>query len=120
MALLPGFKLLRAKRDPDGYRALVRLEADSPLLSGHFPGHPILPGIAHLGLGLYAVHEMEGREHCLVEVQGVRFRRPTLPGDLIEVAVVRASETGSVRFELRSADVVLSRGLLVVEDEISA
>lgn len=118
MPLLPGLIVLRASRDPKGYRAVVRLEPDSPLLSGHFPGHPILPGIAHLGIGLHGVDELLGREHSLVAVRDVRFRRAARPEDLIELAVVGAAEPGSFRFELRAADEVMSRGLLVVKDDV--
>ena len=52
MSLFEGLTLLEAANKPERYRALFRLEPGSPVLSGHFPGHPILPGIAHLALAL--------------------------------------------------------------------
>ena len=96
MPSLPGLVLLQASREGESYRARVRLEPESPLLRGHFPGHPILPGIAQLGLALGGARELVGGEASLVSLRGVRFRRPVRPGDAIELVVTRSAAPGSV------------------------
>jgi 3-hydroxymyristoyl/3-hydroxydecanoyl-(acyl carrier protein) dehydratase len=66
-------------------------------------------------MGVCAIDAMQGRQHHLVEVHGARFRQPVVPGDLIELTVVSAGDAGSMQFELRRADTIVSRGLLVLE-----
>ena len=118
MPSLAGLTLLQASREPARYRALLRLEPDSPLLAGHFPGHPILPGIAHLGLALRGARELEGQALSLASLRGVRFRRPVAPGDTIELSVARSAGPRSLRFELRRAADLLSSGVFVVGEDV--
>ena len=65
---------------------------------GHFPGHPIMPGVlmieamAQTG-GLLLLQEVPDRENKLlyfVAVDGARFRRPVVPGDqlMLDVTVI--------------------------------
>lgn len=114
MAHYEGLTLLEASGGEGTYCARLRLEPSSPLFGGHFPGHPILPAIAHLGLALEAAKSLEGRDLTLVGVRGVRFRRPLEPGAALELVVAHGVEAGSLRFELRSGEVLASSGTLVV------
>ena len=114
MSLFEGLTLLEAAKQPERYRALFRLEPDSPVLSGHFPGHPILPGIAHLGLALQGARELEGFGVELLSLHGVRLRHPVRPEDTVELIVVRGSGPGSLRFEIRRGETLLSSGAIVV------
>jgi 3-hydroxymyristoyl/3-hydroxydecanoyl-(acyl carrier protein) dehydratase len=109
-----GLTLLESSGEAGTYRIRLRLEPDSPVLAGHFPGHPILPGIAHLGLALDAARALEERALTLAALRGVRFRRPVRPGDVVDLVVARGAAPGDVRFELRSAEEVASSGTLIV------
>ena len=115
MSRLEGLTLLRATKELGRYRALFRVEPGSPVLSGHFPGHPILPGIAHLELALQGTREIEGSEAILRSLRGVRFRQPVVPTDTVELIVVRGAEPGALRFEIRLGETVASSGSLVVD-----
>jgi 3-hydroxyacyl-[acyl-carrier-protein] dehydratase len=62
---------------------------------GHFPGHPIMPGVliiesmAQTG-GLLLLQEVSDREKKLiyfVAIDNARFRRPVVPGDQLRVEV---------------------------------
>lgn len=66
-----------------------------PVFKGHFPGHPVVPGVilievmaqAALILGR-AIETREPDEFgMLVGVDHARFRRPIHPGDTVEVRV---------------------------------
>ena len=114
MSPLEGLTLLRATKEPGRYRALFRLEPKSPVLSGHFPGHPILPGIAHLELALRGAREIEGSGAILRSLRGVRFRQPLAPEDTFELIVLRGAEPAALRFEIRRGETVASSGSLVV------
>lgn len=108
-----GVTLLEASGADGTYRARLRLEPSSPLLGGHFPGRPILPAIAHLGLALEGARRLEQRGLSLVGVRGVRFRRPLEPGAAIELVLAQGPEIGTLRFELRSAEMLASSGTLL-------
>lgn len=69
--------------------AIKNVTINEPFFVGHFPGHPIMPGVliieamAQAG-GLLLLHDVEEPEKKVVYFMGidkVRFRRPVLPGD---------------------------------------
>ena len=57
-----------------------------PCLDGHFPNHPLVPGVVLLdeALSRLAAHLQCGPP---VRLQSVKFLAPVLPGDLVEVAL---------------------------------
>ena len=66
---------------------------NEPFFQGHFPGHPIMPGVliieamAQVG-GIYAhlAGEVEeGRVPYFVGIDQARFRKPVLPGDVLRL-----------------------------------
>ncbi|MFL6261303.1 MAG: hypothetical protein ACJ76Y_16515 [Thermoanaerobaculia bacterium] len=74
-------------------RVRIEVPADSPLFAGHFPGHPILPGIAHLTF-------VEGALGApITAARSVRLRRPVIPGETLELAI-SPGEGGWARFEI--------------------
>ncbi len=96
------FRLLA--REP-ARRFRVEIPASSPLFAGHFPGHPILPGIAHLAFVERAVGP-------LATVRSLKLRRPVLPGDALDLSIGIPDEDGWVRFELCRGDEVVSSGVV--------
>lgn len=85
----------------------IAIPEGSPFFAGHFPGHPILPGIAHLAL------VAGGRP--LTEVRTLKLRKPVLPGDVLELSLEETD--GLVRFEIRRADEAVSSGVLRIGEE---
>jgi predicted hotdog family 3-hydroxylacyl-ACP dehydratase len=80
---------------------------DSPFFAGHFPGHPILPGIAHLALVAQALGGSP-----IAEIPSLRLRSPVRPGDVLALKIEGPTEEGSVRFELRREAEAVSSGSL--------
>jgi 3-hydroxyacyl-[acyl-carrier-protein] dehydratase len=79
-----------------GVRAvgLKNVTQNEPFFQGHFPDYPVMPGVliieamAQVG----AVGVMAGREHrdrlaLFAGIDGVRFRRQVLPGDVLRMEV---------------------------------
>ena len=86
---------------------LLPIPADSPFFTGHFPGHPILPGIAHLALVAQALGGAS-----IAEIPSLRLRSPVRPGDVLAAKIDGPADTGTVRFEMRRDDEVVSNGTL--------
>ncbi len=69
--------------------AIKNVTINEPFFVGHFPGHPIMPGVliveamAQAGgvLLLNAVEKPETKVVYFMGIDGVRFRKPVLPGD---------------------------------------
>lgn len=87
----------------------MRLEIppDSPFFAGHFPGRPILPGIAHLAL--------VAGDRPVAEVRTLKLRKPVLPGDVLDLSLEEAEDL--VRFEIRRGGEVVSNGVLRIGEE---
>ena len=100
-------------RDPDGTWH-VRLPSGHAVFAGHFPGEPILPGIAHLELVAAALAREATGPVTIASIREIRFLRPILPDEDVALRI-ESSPTGACRFELRVGGVLASRGELCVE-----
>ncbi|MGI6031831.1 MAG: 3-hydroxyacyl-ACP dehydratase FabZ [Coriobacteriales bacterium] len=90
-----------------GKRVVAELDIDPSweLFKGHFPGHPIMPGVLMLeamaqtaGIALMGLPENEGRLGFLAKVDNAKFRHPVLPGDtLIMTAEILKANKRSAR-----------------------
>lgn len=78
----------------------MRIEVPEAYFAGHFPGHPILPGIAHLALAL--------GKAPLTEIRTLKLRRPVFPGDVLDLLLEKTDDL--VRFELRRGEEAVSNG----------
>ena len=85
--------------------ALKNVSANEPYFAGHFPGHPIMPGVlqveamaqagAVLALNLLA----EPGQTPLVFFMGidkVKFRKPVVPGDQLRLEVEPTRKGGAI------------------------
>ncbi|MCE5233289.1 MAG: hydroxymyristoyl-ACP dehydratase [Mizugakiibacter sp.] len=90
------------------YRESFRIGADHPVLPGHFPGRPLVPGVLLLEHVALALAHWRGER--LARVVEAKFAAPLLPD---EEATVELADAGArVRFAVRRGDVLLARGQL--------
>ncbi len=78
--------------------AEITVPKDSIWFTGHFPGEPILPGIALVHSVCEAVEkdaQKKGESVTISELKRVRFTGPVRPGETIHLSL--ASEDGSMR-----------------------
>jgi len=95
-------KLTQLSCTADHITASTRVPADSVWYAGHFPGNPILPGIAVLALVKEAILAAELREKRRVEITGigrVRFRLPVKPDDRMTLKISRERKQGGLTYE---------------------
>jgi 3-hydroxymyristoyl/3-hydroxydecanoyl-(acyl carrier protein) dehydratase len=81
--------------------APLPLPGDHPALEGHFPGHPIYPGVVLLDAVIGAIEA-----HFGAPVRGLpvaKFLAPARPGMSLMLHAERSN--GDVRFEISSTDV---------------
>lgn len=77
--------------DPPRIRALKNVTINEPFFQGHFPGHPVMPGVLILEamaqaagcLAHLAREKGGGKEQLfyLVKIDKARFNRTVVPGD---------------------------------------
>jgi UDP-3-O-[3-hydroxymyristoyl] N-acetylglucosamine deacetylase / 3-hydroxyacyl-[acyl-carrier-protein] dehydratase len=77
---------------------------NEPFFPGHFPGHPIMPGVliiealAQTGgiLLMTGVGDPRGKLVYFGGIDGARFRRPVLPGDILTLTCEMIKMRGAV------------------------
>jgi len=101
-------------------RAYKNVSVNEPFFEGHFPGHPVMPGVLVLEALAQASailayrstgFDPEQKVTYLMAIDGAKFRRPTVPGDRLEL------EVEVVRFK---GSIMKTRGVARVDGEVVA
>ena len=87
--------------------AILAIPADGPLFEGHFPGRPILPGVALLAL----VADALGRSAALRGIAFARLRQQVFPGDELAIAA-REVAPDRLRVDVTRGRAVVANGEL--------
>jgi 3-hydroxyacyl-[acyl-carrier-protein] dehydratase len=105
---------VRAAAD-NGLEAEARVPATSGWYAGHFPGAPILPGIAQVSLALELAGRLRGEPPRLAALRRLRFRRVIQPGVDLTVRVTPVTGTpDAFNFSLRVGGATACSGMLVL------
>ena len=89
----------------DSIVAIKNVSANEPYFAGHFPGHPIMPGVlqveamAQAGAVLALNQMAEPGQSPLVFFMGidkVKFRKPVVPGDVLRLEVKPLRRGGAI------------------------
>jgi len=114
--IVPGQKLLAYKN----------VSINEPFFTGHFPGHPVMPGVLILeslaqacAILAYKSAEMDPTREVsyLMAIDGAKFRKPVLPGDRLDLEVTILKHKGPIWKQKGIASV---NGVKVAEGEFLA
>jgi len=77
---------------------------NEPHFSGHFPGDPIMPGVLIVEAMAQTAGAICAKEHSkgqrklvyFMTIDGAKFRRPVVPGDVLELRVVKQKQRNDI------------------------
>jgi len=96
--------------------AEVRVPADSHWFCGHFPGEPILPGIAQLGMVYDLLARAADPKRPIKSVSRVRFKQAIRPDDRLKIfASFRKEEVDSYSFRIMIEEEVVCSGVMTLQ-----
>jgi 3-hydroxymyristoyl/3-hydroxydecanoyl-(acyl carrier protein) dehydratase len=93
----------------------MRIAASHPALPGHFPGHPVVPGVVVLEAVLAALPQHAGAALRVTGFPMVKFLAPLLPEHEFEV-VFSVKRPGQMAFEVVANGDKLATGTLAYEE----
>lgn len=99
--------------------AIKNVTINEPFFAGHFPGHPVMPGVliieamAQTGIALVAKTSsgMAGKTMYLMSIEKAHFRRIVEPGDTMHLQVFKTfarHNAWKLRGEARVNDIVVA------------
>ncbi|MDD4091277.1 MAG: hypothetical protein PHQ63_01835 [Smithellaceae bacterium] len=89
---------------PDGIEAKTDVPENSVWFTGHFPGEPILPGIALISTVYEAVLKdasRRGESLRISSLKRVRFTGPVRPGEKMALILAREVQNGEILFHFK-------------------
>ena len=104
--------------------ALKNVTINEPFFPGHFPGHPVMPGVLQLeamaqaaGILLLRMSSSEGKVAFFMSADKVKFRRPVVPGDQLRITAkldkVRGNKLATANVECQVGEKVVSSASLM-------
>lgn len=73
---------------------LKNVSVNEPFFTGHFPGYPVMPGVLIIealaqvaAVTVLSLEEYRGRRPLFAGIDGARFRRQVVPGDVLRLEV---------------------------------
>ena len=86
-------------------RGVKCVTMDEHFFAGHFPGHPVMPGVLILealaqtgAVAALSLPENQGKLALFGGVKSCRFKRQVVPGDVLELSCELVAQRGPVGF----------------------
>ena len=94
-----------------GPERIVTISADHPSLAGHFPGHPVVPGVVVLGEIMNAIREMAKENIEFVGMPAAKFLSPLNPGEPLTIRLNQQGD-GTTEFTCTTGSRLIASGCL--------
>ncbi|MEC9343542.1 MAG: 3-hydroxyacyl-ACP dehydratase FabZ [Pseudomonadota bacterium] len=83
---------------------IKNVTVNEPHFNGHFPGEPIMPGVLIIEAMAQTCGAIVAHRHLMGErklvyfmtIDGAKFRKPVVPGDVLEIRVVKRRQRGKI------------------------
>jgi len=112
--------------------AYKNVTVNEPFFNGHFPDHPVMPGVliveamaqaaGILGFKTMDKTPQDGSIYYFVGADNLRFKRPVVPGDRLQLeARVMSEKRGIWKFEVKATvdgDTVSSATILCADRKV--
>lgn len=92
--------------------ALVTTEDSSPWFSGHFPGDPILPGIAQLKMVADIIATYKKENLRMTGLSRIKFRKIVRPGEVLAIYATTGKLQDQYAFRITSSDEDVCSGMM--------
>jgi len=103
--------------------AVKNVTMNEPFFAGHFPGHPIMPGVLQLeaiaqvaGIVLIKQGETVNQVAYFMSAEDVKWRKPVVPGDVLIIEVELTKVRGKIG---KAKGVCKVAGEIVSEAEVT-
>ena len=100
------FLLIDRVKSFEAHKNLVatkNVTINEPFFNGHFPGHPVMPGVLIIegmaqaaGAICMMAGEIEADVVYFMTIDNARFRKPVVPGDVLELHVQKTKKRGNI------------------------
>lgn len=96
----------------------MHIPANHPALPGHFPGHPIVPGVILLEAVIRALPGHTGYATRVIGFPAVKFLAPLLPQRAFEIGFSR-KRPGQAQFDITADGEKLVSGTVNFEEAVT-
>ena len=90
---------------------IVTIGSNHPSLAGHFPGHPVVPGVVMLGEIMNAIREMAKEKIEFLGMPSAKFMSPLNPGEPLTIRFDQAGD-GVTEFTCTTGARLIATGCL--------
>ena len=100
---------------------IVTIGANHPSLAGHFPGHPVVPGVVMLGEVMNAIREMAKAKIEFVGMPSAKVMSPLNPGEPLTIRLDQQGD-GAAEFTCTTGSRLIASGCLryrIVADDFT-
>ena len=101
----------------DLYACRVRFADSEPFFAGHFPGHPVVPGLIMIEGLIALVERATGKKRTLAKMIEAKFRNAALPNDTLEYRVSGPGPRYDAKISCGGKDILQAKIELIDPDE---
>lgn len=92
----------------------ITVPAEHPAFVGHFPGHPVLPGVVLLAEVVAGVERCLGLPMDQIVIRVAKFHAPVSPGATLTVELVQGN---GIAFTIASGETRVASGTLALDSK---
>lgn len=100
---------IRTQTDAEAEIAFT-LAPELIFFQGHFPGRPILPGVAQAHIAALLAQKLWGQKPSGGHLSKLKFKRVLAPNERVTLFLKRDAEKGCISFRYRLGDTEISEG----------